>query len=83
MQELTRTQEVWQQPAAYEVNLRQEAMSGEPGHLILAHLTVREYSDTPKSTVVLQNLGVWTGMLLFSASFYYGLARLVIWAASL
>ncbi len=87
MQELTRTQEVWQQPAAYEVNLRQEAMSGEPGHLILAHLTVREYSDTPKSTVVLQNVGVWTGMLLFSLCFYYGLARLTtrlaMWAASL
>jgi hypothetical protein len=33
--------------------------------------------------VVLQNLGVWTGMLLFSVSFYYGLARLVMWAASL
>jgi hypothetical protein len=83
MQELARTQEIWQQPAVYEVNLRQEAMSGEPGHLILAYLTVRDYSNTSKSTVVLQNVGVWTGMLLFSASFYYGLARLVIWAASL
>jgi len=87
MQELARTQEVWQQPAAYEVNLRQEAMSGEPDHLILAHLTVREYSDTPKSTVVLQHVGVWIGMLLFSLCFYYGLARLttrlVMWAASL
>jgi hypothetical protein len=83
MQGLARTQEIWQQPAAYEVNLRQEAMSGEPGLLILACLTVREHSDTPKSTVVLQNLGVWTGMLLFSVSFYYGLARLVMWAASL
>ena len=79
MQELARTQGIWQQPAAYEVNLRQEALSGEPSLLI----TVREYSDTPKSTVVLQNLGVWTGMLLFSVSFYYGLARLVMWAASL
>jgi hypothetical protein len=83
MQELARTQGIWQQPAAYEVNLRQEAMSGEPGLLIMACLTVREYSDTPKSTVVLRNLGVWTGMLLFSVSFYYGLARLVMWAASL
>jgi hypothetical protein len=83
MQELARAQEGWQQPAAYEVNLRQEAMSGEPRLLILACLTVREYSDTPRSTVALQNVGVWTGMLLFSASFYYGLARLVIWAASL
>jgi hypothetical protein len=83
MQELARTQEIRQPPAAYVVNLRQEAMSGEPGHLILAFLTVCEYSDTPKLTVVLQNVGVWTGMLLFSASFYYGLARLVIWAASL
>ena len=83
MQELASTQGIWQEPAAYEVNLRQEPMSGEPGLLILACLTVREYSDTPKSTVVLQNLGVWTGMLLFSVSFYYGLARLVMWAASL
>jgi hypothetical protein len=83
MQELAGTQEIRQQPAAYEVNLRQESMSREPGHLILAYLTVREYSDTPKLTVVLQNVGVWTGMLLFSASFYYGLARLVVWAASL
>ena len=82
MQELARTQGIWQQPAAYEV-LQQEAMSGEPGLLILAYLTVREYSDAPKSTVVLQNLGVWTGLLLFSVSFYYGLARLVMWAASL
>ena len=83
MQELARTQEIRQQPAAYEVNLRQRTMSGEPGHLILAYLTVCEYYDTSKLTVVLQNVGVWTGMLLFSASFYYGLARLVIWAASL
>jgi hypothetical protein len=82
MQGLASTQEIRQQPAASEVNLRQEAMSGEPGHLILAYLIVREYSDTPKLTVVLQHVGV-TGMLLFSASFYYGLARLVIWATSL
>jgi len=58
-------------------------MSGGSGRLILVYLTVREYSDTQKLTVVLQNVGVWTGMLLFSASFYYGLARLVICAASL
>ena len=83
MQELARTQEIRHQPAEYEVNLRQEAMSGKPGHLVLAHLTVCEYSDTPKLTVALQRIGVWTGMLLFSASFYYGLARLVIWAAAL
>jgi len=83
MQGLARTQEIRQQPAASEVNLRQEAMSGEPGHLILAYLIVREHSDTPKLRVVLQHVGVWTGMLLFSASFYYGLARLVIWATSL
>jgi hypothetical protein len=83
MQELARTQEIWQQPAAHEVNLRQEAMSGEPDHLTLAYFIVCEYDETPKLRVVLQNVGVWIGTLLFSASFYYGLGRLVIWAASL
>jgi hypothetical protein len=83
MLELARTHEIRRQPAAYEVNLRPEAMSGEPGRLILAYLTVREYSDTPKLSVVLQKVGVWAGVVLFGASFYYGLARLVTWAASL
>jgi len=41
------------------------------------------YYDTPKLVMVLPRVGAWTGMLLFSLGFYYGLARLVIWAASL
>jgi hypothetical protein len=80
MQELAKTQEIRRQPAAYEVSLRQEAMSGEPGHLILIYLTGCEYNDTSRLTMVLQNVGVWIGMLLFSVSFYYGLARLLMWA---
>ena len=83
MQELAGTQEIGRQSVAYELNLRQEATSGEPGYLILAYPIVRGDLDSPKLTVVLQNLGVWTGMLLLSASFSYGLARVVIWAASL
>lgn len=51
--------------------------------IILVFLPVCENYDIPKLTVVLQNVGVWTGMLLFSVSFYYGLARPVMWAASL
>jgi hypothetical protein len=80
MQELAKTQAIRRQPAAYEVNLRQKVMSGEPGRLILIYLTVCEYYDTSKLTVVLQNVGVWIGMLLFSVSFYYGLAHLLMWA---
>jgi hypothetical protein len=83
MQELVMAQELRQQLAAYEVNLRPEVMRREPDHLKLAYLTVCERNDTPRLTVVLQNIGFWTGMLLFSMSFYYGLARLVMWAASL
>ena len=41
------------------------------------------YYDTPKLMMVLPKVGTWTGMLLFSLGFYYGLARLVMWAASL
>jgi hypothetical protein len=41
------------------------------------------YYNTPKLMMVLPNIGTWTGMLLFSLGFYYGLARLVMWAASL
>jgi hypothetical protein len=83
MQELVTAQELRQQPAAYEVNLRPEEMCREPHHLILAYLTVCSRYDTPKVTVVLGKIGFWTAMLLFSMSFYYGLARLVMWAASL
>ena len=49
--------------------------------MMLVYLVVCEYYDTSKLTVVLQNVGVWIGMLLFSVSFYYGLARLVMWAS--
>ena len=45
--------------------------------------TVCWYYDAPKLMMVLPNVGTWTGMLLFSLGFYYGLARLVMWAASL
>jgi hypothetical protein len=93
--------EVRRHRAARDVNLRQELVSGEPGHLMPAPHHVCEHYDTPKLTVVLvpaqdaryydtpklmmvlPNIGTWTGMLLFSLGFYYGLARLVMWAASL
>ena len=48
MQELIKRQELRQQPAAYEVNLRPEVMRREPDHLKLAYLTVCERYDTPK-----------------------------------
>jgi hypothetical protein len=83
MQELVKRQELRQQPAAYEVNLRPEVMCQEPDHWQPAYLTVCERYDTPRLTVVLQNIVFWTATLIFSLSFYYGLARLVMWAASL
>ena len=76
-------QELRQQLAAYEVNLRPEVMRREPDHLKLAYLTVCERYDTPNLTVVLRNIGFWTGVLLFDMGFYYGLTRLVMWATSL
>jgi hypothetical protein len=45
-------QELRQQLAAYEVNLRPEVMRREPDHLKLAYLTVCERNDTPRLTVV-------------------------------
>ena len=83
MQELVKRQELRQQPAAYEVNLRPEVMCREPDHWKLAYLTVCERYNTPELTVVLQNIGFWTGVLLFDIGFYYGLTRLVMWATSL
>ena len=83
MQELVGTQEIRQQPALYVVNLRQKVLRGEPVHLIPVYLKVCEYYDTPKLALVLPRVGLLTGMLLFSMSFYYGLARLVMWVASL
>jgi hypothetical protein len=83
MQELVKRQELRQQPAAYEVNLRPEVMGREPDHPILVYLTVYERYDTPKLTVDLRKIGFWTGVLLFDIGFYYGLTRLVMWAASL
>lgn len=97
------TREVRRHPAAPEVNVRQELVSEEFGHLMPAPHQFCEYYDTPKLTVVLvpaqdivcwdydtaksimvlPKVGTWTGMLLFSLGFYYGLAGLVIWAASL
>jgi hypothetical protein len=82
MQELVTARELRQQPAAHEVYLRPEIMRREPDRLILAYITICARYDTPKLTAVLEKLGLWTGMLLFSMSFYYGLARLVMWAAS-
>jgi hypothetical protein len=51
--------------------------------LVPAQDTACWYYDAPKLMMVLPNVGTWTGMLLFSLGFYYGLARLVMWAASL
>lgn len=51
--------------------------------LVPAQDIVCWHYDTSKSTMVLPKVGAWTGMLLFSLGFYYGLARLVMWAASL
>lgn len=82
MQEVARS-ETGLRPAAYQVDLEQATRSGERGRPVVAYLTIREYSETPKLIVVLQHVGVWSAMLLFSGGFYYGLARLVIWAASL
>jgi hypothetical protein len=83
MQELVKRQELRQQPAAYEESLRPEVMCREPDHLILVNLAVCERDDNPKLAVVLQNIGFWTGVLLFDIGFYYGLTRLVMWTASL
>jgi hypothetical protein len=86
MRELVRPQEICQQPLAYEVKLRQEVMSTELDHLTPAYFIVLE-DETPKLTMILQEIGSLTGMWLFSLCFYYGLARLttrlVKWAASL
>ena len=83
MQELVMAQELRQQIAAYEESLRPEVKCREPDHWELAYLTVCERYDTPRLTVVLQNIGFWTGILLFDMGFYYGLTRLVMWATSL
>jgi hypothetical protein len=81
MQELVVTQKVPQQAAAYDPNIRREVLYGEHGHPVMAHSTACRYQDNRQLTIVLQNVVAWTGMLLFSASFYYVLARLVAWAA--
>jgi hypothetical protein len=83
MQKLVTAQELRQQPGAYDVNLRSEVMCREHDHWKLAYLTVCERYDTPRLTVVLKSIGFWTGILLFDLGFYYGLARLVMWATSL
>jgi hypothetical protein len=51
--------------------------------LMRIHPTIRNRYDTPELTVAFQRIGLLTGMLLFSVTFYYGLARLVMWATSL
>jgi hypothetical protein len=51
--------------------------------LVLAQDRVCWDYNTPKSMMVLPKVGTWTGMLLFSLGFYYGLGRLVMWATSL
>jgi len=81
MQGLVIVQEIRQRTATSEANLRQEVIRSECGYPI--HLAVYEYRNNPELTVVLRKLGLLTAMLLFSMSFYYGLARLVMWAASL
>jgi hypothetical protein len=75
---LARTQEIRRNPAVYQVDLRQEGACSEANLLILAYLAFCDFHNTPKLTLDLPKVGVWIGMLLFSVSFYYGLARVVI-----
>ena len=83
MQELVTARELRQQPAAHEVYLLPEIMRREPDPPDTGlYITICARYDTPKLTAVLEKIGLWTGMLLFSMSFYYGLARLLMWAAS-
>jgi len=51
--------------------------------LIPSHLLPCERNDSRRFIVIFQRLGLLFGMLLFSMSFYYSLARLVMWVASL
>jgi len=51
--------------------------------LIPSHLVPCERNDSRRFIVIFQRLGLLFGMLLFSMSFYYSLARLVMWVASL
>jgi len=51
--------------------------------LIPTHLLPCERYDSRRFIVIFQRLGLLVGMLLFSMSFYYSLARLVMWVASL
>jgi hypothetical protein len=50
--------------------------------LIPTHLLPCERYDSRRSIVIFQRLGLLVGMLLFSMSFYYSLARLVMWVAA-
>ena len=51
--------------------------------LMRTNPTICKRYDTPKLAVAFQKIGLLTSMLLFSVSFYYGLARLVMWVTSL
>jgi hypothetical protein len=85
MQALVRVQEIQQRTATfdatYELNPRQEVIRGEGGYSV--HFAVYAYRNNLELPVVLQKIGLLTAMLLFSMSFYYGLARVAIWAVSL
>jgi hypothetical protein len=69
--------------ATTEASPRRAAICSECGYPVCADLAACEYCEIPKLTGVMPKLGLLTAMLLFSLSFYYGLARIAIWAASL
>ena len=81
MQELARTQQIWGRTATSVANRRRAVLlHSEGGYPI--HLLVCEYRNKLELTGVLRKLGLLTA-LLFSLNLDYGLARLVMWAASL
>jgi hypothetical protein len=51
--------------------------------LIPTHVLPSERYNSRRLIVIFQRLGLLVGMLLSSMSFYYSLARVVMWAASL
>ena len=69
--------------ATTEASPRPAAICSECGYPVRPDLSACEYCQIPKLTGGLPKLGLLTAMLLFAASFYYGLARVVMWLASL
>jgi hypothetical protein len=82
MQELARAQQIRWRTATSVANRRQAVLIHSKGGYPI-HLVVCEYRNKLELTVVLRKLGLLAAMMLFSLSFYYGLARLVMCAASL